>query len=340
MASSTLDTAPDERTRGARSALRYLAAAAVTVVAAVVVLPDLVFELDRRTPFAQLVAFRPVVLTAAGTVLVLLVVVTVFTRRALPFAVGLAAVLAVGAVMVGPRVVPDPAPTEGTPVTVLTFNALDGQADIEALAELIRAERPDLIALTESSETYRSRLAPLIEPLGYRSAVAPHADQSDIGGVTVFAAAGIGEFDVRVGEETEWFPYLEITSSALGGLRFVSYHAVVPRPGSLPAWESDLALLAQWCAGPTPAIVAGDFNATLDHSAFRAGTTGCVDAAEQRGAGLIPTWADPDRPAMRPIGPQIDHVLATDGINAETFTVHDIPGSDHRAVLTRLRLPN
>jgi endonuclease/exonuclease/phosphatase (EEP) superfamily protein YafD len=43
---------------------------------------------------------------------------------------------------------------------------------------------------------------------------------------------------------------------------------------------------------------------------------------------------------MRPVGPQIDHVLATDGISAETFTVHDIPGSDHRAVLTRLRLPD
>ena len=32
-------------------------------------------------------------------------------------------------------------------------------------------------------------------------------------------------------------------------------------------------------------------------------------------------------------------ILATDGIEAETFAVHDIPGSDHRAVLTRLRLP-
>jgi endonuclease/exonuclease/phosphatase (EEP) superfamily protein YafD len=64
---------------------------------------------------------------------------------------------------------------------------------------------------------------------------------------------------------------------------------------------------------------------------------GCVDAGEQRGAGLIPTWGD--SPRMRRGGPQIDHVLATNGINSEAFTVHDIPGSDHRAVLTRLRLP-
>ena len=48
------------------------------------------------------------------------------------------------------------------------------------------------------------------------------------------------------------------------------------------------------------------------------------------------TW--PDR-FPRWLGPQIDHVLVTGGVTAETFSVHDIPGSDHRAVLTRLRLP-
>ena len=192
----------------------------------------------------------PVVLTAAGTVLVLLVLVTVFTRRTLPFAAGLAAVLAVGAVGV--------------------------------------------VSLPRDHQQCTRR--------------PPVRD------------------------------------------------AAVPRPGSLPAWESDLALLAQWCAGPTPAIVAGDFNATLDHSAFRAGTTGCIDAAEQRGAGLIPTWADPDRPEMRPIGPQIDHVLATNGISAETSpcttspaatTAPSSPGSGYRTdprpggrgpTRTRLRL--
>jgi endonuclease/exonuclease/phosphatase (EEP) superfamily protein YafD len=220
---------------------------------------------------------------------------------------------------------------------VLAFNALNGTADVEALAGLVRAERPDLVALTESGETYRSRLTPLLEPLGYRSAVAADPAGTDIGSVTAFVAAGVGEFDARTGAETAWFPYLEITGGALGDLRFVTYHAAVPAPADPSPWRSDLALLARWCADPTPAILAGDFNATLDHSAFRAGTAGCVDAAEQRGAGLVPTWAD--RPAMRPVGPQIDHVLATDGIEAETFAVHDIPGSDHRAVLTRLRLP-
>ena len=80
--------------------------------------------------------------------------------------------------------------------------------------------------------------------------------------------------------------------------------------------------------------MAGDFNATLDHSPFRTGTAGCGDAAEQAGAGLIGTW-----PAgwPRPAGTQIDHVIATSDLTAESFEVHDVAGTDHRAVLARLR---
>ena len=51
-----------------------------------------------------------------------------------------------------------------------------------------------------------------------------------------------------------------------------------------------------------------------------------------RAAALWPTWLPPW------IGPQIDHVLATSGITAETLQVRHIPGSDHRAVIARLHL--
>ena len=112
---------------------------------------------------------------------------------------------------------------------------------------------------------------------------------------------------------------------------------VAPVPVLIPQWRVDLARLAQWCAGPTPAIVAGDLNATLDHSALRAGANGCGDAGEQRGGGLVSTWGP--SPRTRVLGPQIDHVLMTTGIAAESFEVRSIPGSDHRAIVSRLRLP-
>ena len=52
-------------------------------------------------------------------------------------------------------------------------------------------------------------------------------------------------------------------------------------------------------------IIAGDFNATLDHSPFRAVLNrGYADAADRAGHGLEPTY-----PADSPIGIAIDHVL-------------------------------
>jgi endonuclease/exonuclease/phosphatase (EEP) superfamily protein YafD len=335
-------TPPAPHSQGARrrrGIARYLAAAVFTLVVAVPAVPDLLFGLDRRSPFAQLVSMRAWILGGVAALLVLLLVVMVFERRVLPFVAGVLAVLLIGTGMVLPRVLSDPVPGGGVPFRVLAFNTHDGEADVGELVALIETQQPDAAAIVESGLGFADRLAPLVEPLGYRVHVSTTSeDVGDVGEVTAVVSDRLGDVDVRIGDETSTFPYVEVTGGGLGATRFVAFHSVAPVPGSVPEWNADLALLPQWCAGPTPAVVAGDFNATLDHSAFRAGIAGCVDAAEQRGAGLVPTWGP--GPTSRSVGPQIDHVIATDGITAETFEVHDVDGSDHRAVLTTLRLPN
>ena len=220
---------------------------------------------------------------------------------------------------------------------MLSFNAFEGNADVTAFAELIRTERPDLVAVPEGGTRFAARLAPLIEPLGYRLHTTASADPSDVANVVAAVADGLGPVQVQVTDAMAAFPYVEVTGGRLGALRFAAVHTQAPVTRKIARWATDLAGLRQWCAGPTPVVVAGDLNATLDHSALRAGMAGCADAADQRGAGLIPTWGP--SPRTRPFGPQIDHVLTNDGIAAETFAVRDVPGSDHRAVLTRLRLP-
>lgn len=312
-------------------------AALFTAAAAIGVLPDLLFGLDRRSPFVQLVSFRWQFLVAGLAVLVLLGVVTLKVRRAWPFAAGLAAVLLIGAGMVAPRVIPDPAPTGGTPFKVLTFNVYEGRADTKALADLIRTEQPDVVALPEAGQRFADKLAPLIEPMGYRLGSSVDEGEDDVNGVTAAVAARLGDVSFKVGRKTSNFPDVQITGGTLGALKVVAFHSVAPVPGAVPEWRDDLALLPTWCAGAGPAIVAGDFNATLDHSVLRAGMAGCGDAAAQRGEGLAPTWGPTAR--TRVIGPQIDHVLATFGIQAESFRTVDLPGSDHRAILTTLRLP-
>jgi endonuclease/exonuclease/phosphatase (EEP) superfamily protein YafD len=316
--------------------LAATAAALFTALAVIGALPDLLFGLDSFSPFVQIISFRPLLLVLGAALLVLLAAVTWFRRGGWPFAAGLAAVLLVGGALVLPRALPDPVPAGGSTLTVLAFNTFEGRADVAALAELIRTERPDVIALPEAGARYSGRLGALIGPLGYRLHSSNLGDPRDIANVAVAVAAGIGEVRVHAADQTSMFPYVELTGGRLGALRFVAFHSAAPVPGQVRQWRLDLAALPSWCAGPTPAIVAGDFNATLDHSALRTGMAGCGDAAAQRGDGLVPTWGPSTQSRM--LGPQIDHVMATAGIVAETFSVRELPGSDHQALLTRLRL--
>ena len=59
------------------------------------------------------------------------------------------------------------------------------------------------------------------------------------------------------------------------------------------------------------------------------------DAAEQTGKGLLPTWTS------LPFGPPatVDHILADKRCAVNDYSVHDLPGGDHKAVLTEIVLP-
>jgi endonuclease/exonuclease/phosphatase (EEP) superfamily protein YafD len=83
-------------------------------------------------------------------------------------------------------------------------------------------------------------------------------------------------------------------------------------------------------------VLAGDFNATLDHATLRRLIgRGYADAADRAGRGLVPTWGlGQSRPPLT-----IDHVLLDRRCAVQSVQIHDLPGSDHRALFARLRLP-
>lgn len=106
------------------------------------------------------------------------------------------------------------------------------------------------------------------------------------------------------------------------------------------SWERVLAAL------PTPAddtgsrrLLAGDFNASIDHRRLRdLLDLGWVDAADARGAGLRPTFSGLG--AGEPVPPvTLDHVLVDAAVGVEHVTTRAVPGSDHRMLIARLRLP-
>jgi endonuclease/exonuclease/phosphatase (EEP) superfamily protein YafD len=315
---------------------RIVGAAAFAVVVSVFLLPDLWFGLDRWSPFTQLVAFRPLLVVATAVAVVALVLVTLAMRRAWPFPLALLVVLALGTSMLVPRMIADPVPTGGETLKVLSFNVFTGDADVDALADTIRRERPDVVALPEAGERYRERLQPLVEDLGYVSRASVGEHSQDVNGVVALVSPRFGDVDFTVGRisEDSPFPYVEVSGGQLGDLRFVAFHSVAPTAGSVAQWRVDLAGAGDWCRSGTPTVVAGDFNATLDHSVLRQAMAECGDAASQRGSAVTATW-----PTSLPrwLGTEIDHVFSTTG-TAESFEVLDLPGSDHRAVLTTLRL--
>ena len=254
---------------------------------------------------------------------------------------GVAVVVALAAAFVVPRAIADePPPPGGTPLTVLSFNAFEGQADVDALAEVIRRERPDLVVLPEAGERFRTRIAALVP--GYRSWTNVPARAADVRGIVVLASPRAGDVTARTisdapGTPTDTrYPWAEVTGGILGPVHLGAVHVVSIVPGWIGYWPGELELLQRWCSRPGGgSLVVGDFNATPDHSAFRSGTQGCADAATERGESLTSTW---NAGWPRAVGAQIDHVLTSGGPRARDVTVLDVPGSDHRALLVHLQL--
>jgi endonuclease/exonuclease/phosphatase (EEP) superfamily protein YafD len=119
-----------------------------------------------------------------------------------------------------------------------------------------------------------------------------------------------------------------------GTTRLIAVHTLQPLAG-LDTLRTQLRILdRQARRSERPTILAGDFNATVDHAAFRALLEhGLRDAHLERGAGRTTTWpADHRFPAFT----QLDHVLVSDDLAVLAAGDLEVPGSDHRAVTARL----
>jgi endonuclease/exonuclease/phosphatase family metal-dependent hydrolase len=132
-------------------------------------------------------------------------------------------------------------------------------------------------------------------------------------------------------------PRAEVTMANGARARVLAVHPYPPKRPIVDFWRTCLAGLPAGRESGPPWILAGDFNATLDHTEMQdVLDSGYRDAGEVTGGGLAPTWpAD----AVLPPPITIDHVLAPDEVTIAGYSVEDIPGSDHRAVFARLGVP-
>jgi hypothetical protein len=121
-------------------------------------------------------------------------------------------------------------------------------------------------------------------------------------------------------------------------VEIVAVHTMPPAasPARVRCWSDDLAALPAPEAGVLR-VLAGDFNATLDHAALRAVLArGYVDAARATGRARRVDLAA----AARPAAPALARPRARrPRIGIAALAVTGVRGSDHRALVADLVLP-
>ncbi|UAK32400.1 endonuclease/exonuclease/phosphatase family protein [Nocardia asteroides] len=246
----------------------------------------------------------------------------------------LAGVLAVAVLWtLVPAFVPEGRAASGPTLTVMQSNLLFGRADPAAVVRAVRDNRVDVLTVDELTDAALERLAGagLLDELPYQY-LEPTRDGG--GGTGIYSRHPLRE-------NRKYDGYILNNVSATmdhperGPIAVFAFHPVPP-PFDFPAWQAEMRRTREILeAQRGPAIVGADFNATRDHTAYRDLVRGrFASAADQTGAGLLPTFPD-DRSWGPVIG--IDHILLADA-TAEQLHTLSVPGSDHRALIARIRL--
>jgi endonuclease/exonuclease/phosphatase (EEP) superfamily protein YafD len=292
------------------------------------------FGLESGFPTVQLIAFTPYVAVASLVPLAM----ALLTKRIWP-AVAAAVVTVAFAACVLPRWISDSdaGVTEGPTLRVMSVNMLLGGADAQQIVGLVRGDAVDLLAVQEYTEESRTALrkAGLDETLpnvvAYPrpgvtgSAVYSRFPLTDKGYRRFSSDFGQAQAGVRVPGALE--VYVE------------SVHPCAPADRERDAcWVADLAAQPAATPGGPVNLLIGDFNATLDHEAFRQVLAkGYHDAADVAGAGLATSWPYDDRWYIP--GVTIDHILTDQRVGVRKVVVHRVTGTDHKAVYAELVLP-
>ncbi|MGB4135193.1 MAG: endonuclease/exonuclease/phosphatase family protein [Microbacterium sp.] len=322
------------------------------IAAAVTVWPQF-FHLERTFPFAQLVSFRGAML-AGFLALALLAALFALIRPLRGFAASILIVslLAAGATGLigftrgfGAGGLPEKADTS---IRVMTWNTNGEAASAEVIARTALEQQADIVTLPETAEGVGEQIAVLMRESGHPMWVHNVNIRPDVPNgpqawqTTVLISPRLGDYSVIESSadgssNTGAVPSVVAMPIDGEGPIVVAVHAVAPRESAMSQWESDLRWIADQCPSGN-VVLAGDFNATIDHVAGLGTGDGdmgvCRDVATRTGNGLAGTW-----PSALPIlaGAPIDHIMASPSWRASgSVVVQDAGGSDHRALVAQL----
>lgn len=346
---------------------RLLAAAVILAVAAGLLIaawPQL-FGLQRVDVVAHVVSLRG---AAAAFAIVLVVVLLVFSavsrsfrRMGASLGVLLLLFVAINAAVLASRgfgggASNEPPSADASTVTVLSWNTLGPATDPAQIAELALAQGADIVVLPETVEASAIEAAVVMRQGGSPMWVITQSfdEISPARSTSLLVSVSLGRYDFdATAVSTAVLPTIVATPIDGSGPTIIGVHAVAPIPGQMDNWRGDLQLLSEMCTGEN-LIMAGDFNATIDHfSGLAASEAGgdaadnpisssarlgdCTDAAALARSAALGTWPTS---VLAVVGSPIDHVLVTDDWRVEGFMVIetlDDAGSDHRPVVAWLQ---
>ncbi|GAA4917750.1 endonuclease/exonuclease/phosphatase family protein [Stackebrandtia albiflava] len=290
------------------------------------------FGPDRPWAAVVALAYTPYVLAASLAP----IIVALLLRAGRALTLLLLTAMALVAVVAPRGIATTPPSVDGPELVVMTANLRVGGGDVATLEELIRENGVDVLSVQEVTaeglEALRRHVAPL---LPYEVVQVGQA----AGGTGIYSRFPLTEREPVDGMFHMPRATLEVPGAA--PVDFTAVHPASPHaPERMVEWRRDLAALPSADRNGAVRILAGDFNATLDHRSLRdLIDTGYTDAADATGTGLIGTW----RPVggVKGLAPPValDRVLVDERVAVRDVSVHAVEDSDHRAVVVVLGLP-
>lgn len=330
-----------------------LVAVLAAIATAIVTWPQF-FHVERMFPIAQIVAVRGVVAVAFLCIAILALLLSL-NRKIRGFAASIAIIAIIGgganaAILATRGIGSDALPSQtADSIRVMTWNTAGDATDADSIAKTAVMMDADIVSLPETANSVGEDVAVKMRELGKPMWVhhVTFGDAGDYGPdawqTTILISPELGDYSV-IDSSKDGSSNTSTVPSAVAmpvdgtGPIVVAVHAVAPRPQDMEGWVSDLQWIADQCASES-VILAGDFNATLDHMAGL-GTTGqlgeCTDAAAATGNGAVGTWPT-SIPAL--VGTPIDHVMVSKHwkpTGSVVLRTLDSAGSDHRPLVVQL----
>ncbi|MGW0537031.1 endonuclease/exonuclease/phosphatase family protein [Streptomyces sp. NPDC003032] len=304
-----------------------LAGALLAGVSAVVAFR--VADSDGFTPVPQLLAFLPWLLVPATAALLLALLAR--WRTGMVWAVAALALLAWYTEPYGH--IDAPSGKAVAELRVMTSNVEFGKGT-HGLVRAVREERPDLLFVEECDYACAATLRKEL----------PHADYPYRESVDAYGPEGsviLANVPLKSPNRIKATLGMPGAVADVKGypVRVQLAHPMPPLPREEDLWRKELKGIQEYAAAGDgrSTIVAGDFNATQDHAAFRSllDKGGLRDAARLDRSSRYPSWPTA---VPSPLGAQIDHVLATPDFSARDARFLEIGNTDHRSLVVTLTL--